>query len=48
MFIVDAFLQIFDFVRSLLFAGQVPQENTEGAIYNIISVFLNLFSFLTF
>ena len=28
MFIVDAFLQVFDFVRSLLFAGQVTQDNT--------------------
>ena len=48
MFIVDAFLQVFDFVRSLLFAGQVTQDNTQADIYNFLSVILNLFTFLPF
>ena len=46
MIIVDALLQIFDFVRALLLSGQVPQDNSEATIYNFLNFFLNLFSFL--
>ena len=48
MFIIDAFLQIFDFFRALLFAGQIPQDNAEADVFNILAIFLNLFSFLSF
>jgi hypothetical protein len=48
MFIIDAFLQVFDFFRALLLAGQIPQDNAEAEIFNILAVFLNLFSFLSF
>ena len=48
MFLVDAFLQIFDFVRALLSSGQIPQDNAEAGIYNFLAFFLNLFSFVGF
>lgn len=47
MVIVDALLQIFDFFRALLLAGQVPQDNSEATIYNFLAVLLNFFSFFT-
>ncbi|MCF6284858.1 MAG: hypothetical protein L3K26_06695 [Candidatus Hydrogenedentes bacterium] len=48
MFIVDAFLQIFDFFRALIFSGQVPQDNVEADIFNFLSVILNIFSIFSF
>ena len=49
MIFVDALLRIFDFVRAMLLAGQVPQDNTEGTIYNALNFLLNLFAaFFTF
>jgi hypothetical protein len=44
--IVDALLTIFDFFRSLIFAGQVPQENPEGEAYNFFTILINLLGFL--
>lgn len=45
MVLVDALLQIFDFIRAMLMAGQVPQDNSEAMIYNILVFIVNLFSF---
>lgn len=44
--IVDAFLTIFDFFRSFILAGQVPQDNSEGEVYNFFTVLINLLGFL--
>ncbi len=46
MIIVDALLTIFDFFRSLVLAGQVPQENAEGNVYNFFTVIINLLGLL--
>lgn len=44
--IVDVFLTIFDFFRSFILAGQVPQENSEAEVYNFFTIFINLLGFL--
>lgn len=44
--IVDALLTIFDFFRSFILAGQVPQDNSEAEVYNFFTVIINLLGFL--
>lgn len=46
MVLIDALLQIFDFIRATLLAGQVPQDNAEAMIFNFLAFWVNLFSFL--
>jgi hypothetical protein len=46
MFIVDALLTLFDFFRSLVLGGQVPQDNVEGNVYNFFTVLINLLGLL--
>lgn len=46
MFIVEALLTVFDFFRSLVFAGQVPQDNAEGQVYNFFTILFNLLGLL--
>ena len=44
--IVDALLTIFDFFRSIVLSGQVPQENWEANVYNFFTVLGNLLGLL--
>lgn len=43
--IFDALLTIFDFFRSLVLAGQVPQDNWQADVYNFFTVLGNFLGF---
>lgn len=40
MFIIDALLQILDFFLAQIFAGQLPQENSQANVYNFFNAIL--------
>lgn len=44
--LIDALGTLFDFLRSIILAGQVPQDNSEGDIYNFFTILINLLGFL--
>lgn len=44
--IIDALGTLFDFFRSFILAGQVPQDNNEGDVYNFFTILINLLGFL--
>lgn len=44
--IIDALLRILDFFLAQIFAGQVPQDNSQASVYNFLTAilqFLGLF-----
>lgn len=46
MLIVDALGTLFEFLRSIILAGQVPQDNNEGDVYNFFTILINILGFL--